>query len=101
MTTSRSRTLVSSRLGQAISRRGTTSPTDFWAGFNGLVNTLLDAPEEQQPELVNRHFPGILQRFDWQLPNAIDMADTASIPQLIGIGKRRFADGMDWGKILS
>jgi hypothetical protein len=69
-----------------------------WVGWT--VDALLDAPEEQQTELVNRHFPGILQRFDWQLPQAIDMADTSSIPELVSIGQRAAA-GMDWEKILS
>ena len=69
-----------------------------WVGWT--VNALLDAPEEQQTELVNRHFPGILQRFDWQLPQAIDMADTSSIPELVSIGQKAAA-GMDWEKILS
>jgi hypothetical protein len=61
---------------------------------------LLDAPEEQQTELVERHFPGILQRFDWQLPNAIDMADTSSIPKLVKVGQQAAA-GMDWKQILN
>jgi patatin-like phospholipase/acyl hydrolase len=64
------------------------------------VSALLDAPEEQQTELVNRHFPGILQRFDWKLPHAIDLADTSSIPELVKIGQQ-VAAGMDWKKILT
>jgi hypothetical protein len=64
------------------------------------VSALLDAPEEQQPQLVDRHFPNIMQRFDWPLPHAIDMADTSAIPDLVKIGQQAAA-GMDWKKILS
>jgi hypothetical protein len=63
------------------------------------VNALLDAPEDQQTELVDRHFPGLMRRFDWKLPRAIDLADTSSITDLVQIG-RTAADGMDWNSIL-
>jgi hypothetical protein len=69
-----------------------------WLGWT--VGALLDAPEEQQTELVKRHFPGILQRFDWNLPHAIDMADTGSIPELVAIGQNAAA-AMDWRQILN
>jgi patatin-like phospholipase/acyl hydrolase len=75
-------------------------PKGLLGWLEWTVGALLDAPEEQQTELVNRHFPGILQRFDWKLPNAIDMADTGSIPVLITVGQQAAA-GMDWQTILS
>ncbi|HEY7390276.1 MAG TPA: patatin-like phospholipase family protein [Bryobacteraceae bacterium] len=77
-----------------------TVPIGFLGWLSWTVGALLDAPEDQQTELVNRHFPGILQRFNWQLPHAIDMADTASIPELVVIGKQAAA-AMDWTRILS
>jgi hypothetical protein len=65
------------------------------------VGALLDAPEEQQPEIVKRHFPpGMLQRFDWKLPHSIDMADAGAIPELVTVGKQAAA-GMDWKTILA
>ena len=68
-----------------------------WLGWT--IGALLDAPEEQQPELVNRHFPGVMTRCDWRLPSNIDMADTGSIPALAEIGKQA-ASGMDWKTLL-
>jgi predicted acylesterase/phospholipase RssA len=68
-----------------------------WLGWT--VNALLDAPEEQQTELVNRHFPGIMKRFDCKLPQKIDMADTGSIATLVTVGNQAAA-GMDWTSIL-
>jgi patatin-like phospholipase/acyl hydrolase len=86
-------------LGTGFFPTGNTVPKGFLDWLNWTVGALLDAPEDQQTELVNRHFPGILQRFDWQLPKAIDMADTGSIPELTTIG-REAAAAMDWIKIL-
>lgn len=77
----------------------TRTPTGLLGWLNWTVNALLDAPEKQQTELVERHFPGILQRFDWPLPHAIGLADIASIPELVEIG-RGIAAKMDWKKIL-
>jgi patatin-like phospholipase/acyl hydrolase len=96
-------TLAGSRvvsLGTGYSPTKNTAPVGFLAWLNWTVDTLLDAPEDQQTELVNRHFPGILQLMDWQLPRPIDMADTGSIPELVTVGKQAAA-AMDWTKILS
>ncbi|HLI86352.1 MAG TPA: patatin-like phospholipase family protein [Bryobacteraceae bacterium] len=87
-------------LGTGFFPRGSAVPKGFLGWVGWTIDTLLDAPEDQQTELVNRHFPGILQRFDWELPHAIDMADTSAIPELLALG-RQAAAGMDWGKILS
>jgi hypothetical protein len=40
-----------------------------------------------------------MQRFDWPLPTAIDLADTSSVPALVAIGQQAAA-GMDWKTIL-
>lgn len=87
-------------LGTGYFPAGDTVPTGFLGWVEWTVNTLLDAPEDQQPELVNRHFPGIMQRFDWLLPEAIDLADTSKIDELAQIGQKAAA-GMDWLKILT
>ena len=47
---------------------------------------------------MNRHFPGVMQRFDWKLPHSIDMAGTGSIPELVQVGAQAAA-GMDWSPI--
>jgi uncharacterized protein len=75
-------------------------PNGMLGWLTWTVGALLDAPEDQQTELVNRHFPGILQRFDWQLPSNIDMADTGAITELVKIGQQATA-AMDWGRILT
>jgi patatin-like phospholipase/acyl hydrolase len=87
-------------LGTGFFPSGNTVPKGLVGWVEWTVNTLLDAPEEQQPELVKRHFPDIMQRFDWPLPQAIDMADTSAIPELVKIGQKA-AEGMDWRQILS
>jgi uncharacterized protein len=87
-------------LGTGFYPTGNQVPKGIVGWVEWTVNALLDAPEEQQTELVKRHFPGILQRFDWKLPNAIDMADTSSIRELVEVGKQAAA-GMDWKQILS
>ncbi len=87
-------------LGTGFYRAGNTVPNGFLGWLEWTVDALLDAPEEQQTQLVNRHFPGILQRFNWQLPSDIDMADTTQIPTLLKLGQQ-VAAAMDWTKILS
>ena len=76
-------------------------PCGLLGWLKWTVGTLIDAPEEQQTEIVNRHFPqGLLQRRDWQLPREIDLADTGNIDLLINVGKQAAA-GMDWKSILT
>jgi hypothetical protein len=86
-------------LGTGFFPPGNAVPHGLPGWVSWTVTALLDAPEDQQTEIVNRHFPGILQRFDWQLPHAIDMADTSSIPDLVTAGSQAAA-GMNWHTIL-
>ena len=74
-------------------------PGGFIPTLSWTLDSLLSAAGEQQTEIVNRHYPGILQRFNWQLPKAIDEADVSAIPDLIQLGKQEAAK-MDWKKIL-
>ena len=39
-------------------------------------------------------------RFDWKLPQRIDMADTGNIDTLAAIGSKA-AEGMDWPLIMA
>ena len=87
-------------LGTGYYPPGDSVPTGLIGWLNWTVNALLDVPAERQTALVNRHFPGILQRFNQLLPNAIDMADIDSIPQLLDLGQQ-FARGLDWRAILA
>ena len=86
-------------LGTGYFPPGNKVPPGLIGWLEWTVNALLDAPEDQQTEIVNRHFPGILKRFDWQLPKPIDMADTGSIQELEHFGNQ-VAAGMDWPAIL-
>jgi uncharacterized protein len=87
-------------LGTGFFPTGNTVPSGLLGWLEWTVGALLDAPDEQQPKLVNRHFPGIMKRFDWRLPSAIDMADTSSIPTLVTVGEQAAAT-MDWKSILN
>jgi hypothetical protein len=86
-------------LGTGSYPRGNQVPSGLLGWMQWTVTTLLDAPEDQQTELVDRHWPNVMQRFDWQLPKAIDMADTGSIDMLVQIGSK-VAATMDWKSIL-
>ena len=86
-------------LGTGYFQSAGPAPRGLLGWLQWTVNTLLDAPVDQQTEIVNRHFPGILQRFDWPLPQQIDMADTSSIDLLVQIGNQA-ALSMDWTSIL-
>ncbi len=91
-------TLVVS-LGTGFYPTGNTVPEGMIGWLKWSVNTMLDAPEDQQPMIVNLTWPGIMKRFDWQLTESIDMADTSKIPDLVQIGQKAAA-GMDWHAIL-
>jgi predicted acylesterase/phospholipase RssA len=87
-------------LGTGFFPPGNKVPTGLVGWLEWTVGTLVDAPQDQQPELVNRHFPGIMNRFEWPLPHAIDLADTSQIQTLVDVG-RQAAQNMDWNAILN
>lgn len=86
-------------LGTGYYPAGNDIPSGLIGWLEWTVNALLDAPEDQQTEIVKRHFPGILQRLDWQLPKPIDLADTGSIPDLVAFANQVSAT-LDWNTIL-
>jgi len=87
-------------LGTGFFPTGNRVPSGLLGWLEWTVDALLDAPEDQQTEIVERHYPGILQRFDWKLPKAIGLADTGSVGELVQIGNDAAA-GMDWRKVLA
>jgi|SRR5579862_9603045 len=91
-------TLVVS-LGTGFFKPDGTVPSGFLGWLKWTVAALLDAPEEQQPELVNRHYPGVMDRHDWPLPSDIGQDETGSIDVLVKLGQTAAA-GMDWKAIL-
>jgi len=86
-------------LGTGFGPASNAVPSGLLGWLNWTVGALIDAPQKQQQELMKRHFPGIMQRFDWPLPTAIDLADTSSVPALVAVGQQAAA-GMDWKTIL-
>jgi patatin-like phospholipase/acyl hydrolase len=86
-------------LGTGYFPPGNKVPVGLLGWLQWTVSALMDAPEDQQTEIVNRHFPGILQRFDWQLPEPIDLADIACIPKLVAFANQ-ISSGMNWKAIL-
>lgn len=87
-------------LGTGYFPAGNDVPRGLVGWLKWTANTLLDAPEEQQTQIVNRHFPNILQRLDWELPQPIDIADTSAIPELVTFANQ-IAAGLDWKNILA
>jgi hypothetical protein len=87
-------------LGTGSNPAGKDVPTGLLGWLHWTVATLLDAPEDQQPEIVNLKWPGILKRKDWPLPEAIDVADTSKIDFLVEFGKKAAA-GLNWGELLA
>ena len=63
------------------------------------LDTLIDAPHDEQTGAVNRHWPGILQRYDWELLHPIDMADLNAIPELVLYGDKA-ARAINWDAVL-
>ena len=81
-------------------------PDTLAAPPGGLLNTLewtldtlLDAPIDEQTRLLEMLYPGIAQRYNWQLSYSIDMADASKIPALVELGQR-VMPAMNWDAIL-
>jgi patatin-like phospholipase/acyl hydrolase len=65
-----------------------------WLGW--VTDTMLHAPQEQQTELVARHYSrATFYRLEPELPAAIDMDDIGRIGDLEEAGKK-FAELIDW-----
>ena len=65
-----------------------------------VVDTSLHAPEEQQTQLVARHYPSaLLYRLDPLLPGDIALDDVSRIGELEAAG-RLFAEQVDWPAML-
>jgi hypothetical protein len=86
-------------LGTGFYKPSGETPSGLLGWLKWTVGALLDAPVEQQPELVDRQWPHVMKRRDWELPNEIDMADIDSIDALVSIGQKA-ADAIDWNSIL-
>ena len=63
------------------------------------TDTLVDTSEDWVDRALDRQWPGVKRKFDWQLPAGIAMDDIASIPALLEIGQKAAAS-IVWSEIL-
>jgi len=72
-------------------------------GLIGVVSwatdTLVDTSEDWVDRAVERQWPGVKQKFDWQLPSDIAMDNLSAIPELVALGKAAAAS-LDWKQVL-
>ena len=84
--------------------------TGFYPGSNtppkGLIDvvswatdTLVDTSEDWVDRAVERQWPGVKRKFDWQLPSDIAMDDLSAIPALLSAGQTAAAT-IDWHEVL-
>jgi len=86
-------------LGTGYYSSGNTPPNGLIATIEWATDTLVDTSENWVDSAVQRQWPNLQQKFDWELPCAIDMADTDAIQELLSIGTQA-ATTIDWTKIL-
>jgi hypothetical protein len=78
----------------------TADPHLITSWLNWILDTMLHSPEEQQTEIVARHYPqSIFYRLEPDLPADIDMDDVERIGELETAGKK-FAEDVDWAAML-
>jgi len=91
-------TVVSFGTGRFVRKQDPHSITDW---LSWTVDALLNAPEEQQTELVSRHYPdAAFFRLDPELSENVEMDDIARIGELEAMG-REFSAKIDWRKMLN
>jgi len=93
-------TVVSLGTGRYIS---VENPAGLLGWLTWVLDTVLQAPEEQQTEIVARHFvpEGLkLYRHDFTMQEDIPMDDVGSIHKLRGYGEE-FAKDVPWEEILA
>jgi uncharacterized protein len=79
------------------------NPSGMLGWLNWAVDTLLQAPEEQQTEIVRRHIVPLglkLYRYDFTLQEDIALDDVGSVKKLQGYGEE-FAKDVPWEEILA
>jgi patatin-like phospholipase/acyl hydrolase len=75
-------------------------PHALTSWLDWVLDTMLHSPQEQQTELVARHYPKTtFYRLEPELPADIDMDDISRIGDLETVGKS-FAGGVDWSAML-
>ena len=63
------------------------------------IDSLVEAPIDQQIRVAKLLYPGVVQRYNWKLPANVDMSDVAEVPTWIALGTKLAAE-VDWRKEL-
>jgi patatin-like phospholipase/acyl hydrolase len=86
-------------LGTGFYPASNTPPKGLIDTIGWATDTLVDTSEDWVDRAVERQWPGVKQKFDWQLPSDIAMDDLASIPALVAAGQTAAAS-IDWHELL-
>jgi patatin-like phospholipase/acyl hydrolase len=86
-------------LGTGFYPGSNTPPKGLIATISWATDTLVDTSEDWVDRAVQRQWPGVQQKFDWQLTSDIPMDDLAGIPALEAAGKTAAAS-IDWNQVL-
>jgi hypothetical protein len=91
-------TVISFGTGRFISK---SDPRLITSWLDWVLDTMLHAPQEQQTEIVARHYPAAaFYRLEPDLPSDIDMDDVGRIGELEALGAN-FAQRVDWAAMLA
>jgi patatin-like phospholipase/acyl hydrolase len=85
--------------GKCVDKPKADGPHGLLQTIEWTINAILDSVEDQQTEIVNRHWPGILTRLQPEYSGEIGMADVNAIPRLLEIGNRQ-AETVNWSEVL-
>jgi len=74
-------------LGTGYCPGANTPPKGLIATIAWATDTLVDTSEDWVDQAVQRQWPGVQQKFDWQLPSDISMDDLSGISALVAAGQ--------------
>ena len=86
-------------LGTGYYPAANTPPKGLISTISWATDTLVDTAEDWVDRAVQRQWPGVQQKFDWELPSDISMDDLGGIPALVQAGKAAAAS-IDWSQVL-
>jgi len=86
-------------LGTGFYPESQTPPKGLIDVISWATDTLVDSSEDWVDRAVERQWPGVNTKFDWQLPADIAMDDLSAIPALVAAGKTAAAS-IDWKQLL-
>jgi patatin-like phospholipase/acyl hydrolase len=86
-------------LGTGFYPNSDVPPKGLLAVVCWATDTLVDSSEDWVDRAVERQWPGVTTKFDWQLAADIAMDDLSAIPALLSIGQTA-ASSINWKEIL-